>query len=213
MSEHKVAIFDFDGTLANSVDLIVDLYNEHAGKYDYETITADEFPQLRRMGYRQAMNHKGIKLRKVPRMVMHIGKEMRTRMTEVEPYDGVQQVLKKLKKDGYMVGILTSNQASLVQDFLHTHTFPKLDFIVSERAVFGKDKALSRIMKRYDLSNDQIVYIGDEPRDVVACNKANIQIVGVTWGLGGKEGYELNKPDVVVSDMKDLKPAIDKLSK
>ena len=111
-----------------------------------------------------------------------------------------------------MVGVLTSNQAALVQDFLSLHKFPKLDFIVSERAVFGKDKALSRIMKRYELTNTQIVYVGDEPRDIVACKKVSIPVIGVTWGLGGKEGYETNQPDTIVSAMKDLKPAIDKLS-
>ncbi len=212
MREQKVAIFDFDGTLADSVELIVGLYNDNADKYGYEPISPKEFPQLRRMGYRRVMEHKGIKWRKVPRMVMHISKEMRARMTEVKPYDGVQNVVLALQADGYMIGVLTSNQASLVQDFLRLHEFPVFDFIVSERAVFGKDRVLSRIMKRYGLDTSQVVYIGDEPRDVVACRKANIPIVGVTWGLGGKEGFEARDPDILVSTMKKLKPAIDKLS-
>lgn len=211
MSEQKVAIFDFDGTLANSVDLIVELYNNNASKYGYEPISPKEFPDLRRMGYRQAMEHKGIKWRKLPRMVMHLGKEMRTRMTEVKPYNGVQDVLKDLQKHDYMIGILTSNHASLVQDFLREHNFPPLDFIVSERAVFGKDKALSKIMKRYALIPDQIVYIGDEPRDVVACRKAQIAVVGVTWGLGGKEGFESAPPDKLVTTMPELYEAVTEL--
>ena len=42
--------------------------------------------------------------------------------------------------------------------------------------------------------NNQVLYIGDEPRDVHASNKAGVQVIGVSWGLAGEEGLgSMNK--------------------
>ena len=214
MSEKASAtiIFDFDGTIADTFDLIYRLYNDHADDYGYEKLSENELPEIRRLGYKKAMKKKGIRYSMVPRMVFTIGKKMRQHMGEVKPHKGMVDVLKQLQAQGFALGILTSNQANLVKDFLDTHKFPKFDFIMSEKTLFGKDKALKRIIKRNGLSLDQVLYIGDEPRDVTASHKAGVQVVGVTWGLGGPEGFEETVPDVIVDSPKELLRAIQKLA-
>ena len=212
MSVPKTIIFDFDGTLANSVELIFSLYNEHADEYGYLPATWEEVPALRRMGYKKAMRTKKIKVRKLPKMFLQIGREMRGRMDEVQPYEGIVQVLKTLRKEGHSIGVLTSNQTPLVKDFFMRHKFPPFDFIVSEKTLFGKDKALKRIMKRHQLEPSDVLYVGDEPRDVTASHKAGIKIVGVSWGLPGKEGFEMAHPDKLVHTRPGLTKAISQLS-
>lgn len=208
MESKKTVIFDFDGTLANSVELLFNLFNEHAEEFGYDKATWDEISALRRMSYKNAMKHKGVKVRHLPRMIITIGREMRQRMDEVSPYDGIVEVLENLQKDGYSIGVLTSNQAALVKDFFDAHNFPSFNFIVSEKTLFGKDKAIKRVLKRYELDQSEVVYVGDEPRDVAASHKAGIRIVGVTWGVGGPEGFEKQPPDVQVSKTSKLEKAI-----
>ena len=205
-------IFDFDGTLANSVDLMVSLYNEHADEFGYERVKKSEFPELRRLGYRKAMKKKKLKLRVVAKMVPILSKEMRSRIDEVDPYEGIVDALYALREAGHPIGVLTSNQAPLVKDFFKQHDFPPFDFVVSEKTLFGKDKALRRIIKRYQLDVDDVIYVGDEPRDVAASHKASVQVIGVSWGLAGKEGFAKNVPDVIVSTNDELLTAIDELS-
>ncbi len=213
MSGQATVIFDFDGTLANSVGLMMRLYNEHAVEFGYIPVELHEFPALRRMSYRQALKKKGIKYRMLPKMIKLLGGEMRKHMTEVQPYDGIIAMLEKLKVEGFSIGVLTSNQAPLVKDFFAIHKFPDFDFVVSEKTLFGKDKALKKIIDRYSLRNNQVLYVGDEPRDVKASHKAGVQVIGVTWGLGGPEGFEKQKPDVLVSTTEELLSTILKLSK
>jgi phosphoglycolate phosphatase len=209
MAKNKpIIIFDFDGTLANSVGLMIDLYNEHAVEFNYQPVALSEFPTLRRMGYRKALKSKGIKYRVLPKMAKIIASQMHGRMNEVKPYDGIIRTLEELMSEGYSIGVLTSNQASLVKDFLKVHKFPEFDFVVSEKTIFGKDKALKRIIHRYDLSREQIVYVGDEPRDVQASLKAGVSVVAVTWGLGGKEGFDSVTPTAIVNSPKELKETI-----
>lgn len=212
MSGRATVIFDFDGTLANSVDLMFDLYNSHSEEYGYLPISKDEFPELRRMGYAKAMRQKKIKARKLPKIIMVLSREMHQHMNKVYPYDGIVEVLRKLQELGFSIGVLTSNQATLVNEFFVNHNFPEFDFVVSEKTIFGKDKALKRIIKRFGLQKDQIVYVGDEPRDVTASRKAGIQVIGVTWGLAGVEGFEKIIPNHLVHSPKELLKTIRNLA-
>jgi HAD superfamily hydrolase (TIGR01549 family) len=204
MAGNATVIFDFDGTLANSVDLMFRLYNDHALQFGYLPMAREEFPALRRMGYSKAMRMKKVKVRMLPKIILTLGKEMRASMDEVKPYDGIVKTLHSLQNHGFSIGILTSNQAGLVDEFLKAHKFPEFDFVVSEKTLFGKDKALKRIFKRFGLDRDQVVYVGDEPRDIVASRKARIRSIAVTWGLGGHEAFEKTKPDILVSTPDEL---------
>ena len=204
MGRVTTVIFDFDGTLANSVDLIFDLYNSHADEFGYLPVKRAEFSSLRRMGYTKAMRLKKIKARKIPKIAMVLSKEMQRKMDVVQPYEGIVEVLEKLQMQGYSIGVLTSNQASLVQEFFKKHNFPEFDFVVSEKTIFGKNKALKKIFKSYSLKKDEVIYVGDEPRDVVASHKAGVKVIGVLWGLGGSEGFETNSPDFTASVPADI---------
>jgi HAD superfamily hydrolase (TIGR01509 family) len=208
MNGQKTVIFDFDGTLANSVDLIFNLYNEHATEFGYDPVTWDEIPSLRRMSYAKAMKTKKVKARRLPKILLTLSKEMHSRMDDVMPYKGVVDVLHQLQKQGYSIGVLTSNQAPLVNTFFKKHGFPSFDFVVSEKTIFGKDKALRRIIKRFGLDADQIIYVGDEPRDVTASRKAGVRVIGVSWGIAGLEGFEKVAPDTLVHTPAELLSAI-----
>jgi phosphoglycolate phosphatase len=212
MSGRATVIFDFDGTLANSVDLMFSLYNEHVDEFGYLPVTREEFPALRRMSYGNAMRAKNIKVRRLPKILMTLSKEMHSRMDDVSPYLGIVEVLHELQKLGFSIGVLTSNQASLVNDFFKKHNFPEFDFVVSEKTIFGKDKALKKIIKRFGLDVNQVLYVGDEPRDVTASHKAGIQVVGVSWGLAGTEGFEKVAPDTLVHTPRELLNTIKKLT-
>lgn len=212
MSTRATVIFDFDGTLANSVDLMFSLYNEHVAEFGYYPIKREEFPALRRMSYAKAMRTKNIKARRLPKIIMTLSKEMHSRMDDVYPYEGIVDVLHELQKLGFSIGVLTSNQASLVNEFFKKHGFPHFDFVVSEKTIFGKDKALKRIIRRFGLEVDQILYVGDEPRDVAASHKAGVRAIGVSWGLAGAEGLEKAKPDILVNNSHELLQSIKKLA-
>lgn len=125
-------------------------------------------------------------------------------MDEVEPFAGIVDVLRELQKKGFSIGVLTSNQAVVANEFFEAHDFPKFDFVVSEKTLFGKDRALRRIIKRFGLEKNQVLYVGDEPRDVSASRKAGVQVLGVTWGLAGVEGFAQKMPDKLVNSPKDL---------
>jgi phosphoglycolate phosphatase len=205
---NKICVFDFDGTLANSIALGLEVYNDLTGKFRSDPITIEEFPLLRKYTYAAAMKTKHIRLSIMPALIYQMRKNMKDRMDEVKPYEGIVDVLKELKNSGYALAILTSNASDIVEQFLERNAFPPFEFVWAEKNIFGKDKAMRHIMKRKGIAKEDMVYVGDEPRDVVACKKVGIRVVGVSWGLGGREGFHSAPPDELVDTPKELLKAL-----
>jgi len=212
-SSRLTVIFDFDGTLANTLDLVARIYNENAHNYGALPIDMKDLPEYRKLGYKKAMKKAKIKWTILPRLVLFISREMKKHMDEVEPYAGIVDVLRVIQKQGVSIGVLTSNDGALVHEYLEKNNFPAFDFIVSEKTMFGKEKALKRIMKRHGLERNRVLYVGDEPRDITACRKADIKVIGVTWGAGGREGLQAVPPDWLVDTPQELKQTIIKATK
>ena len=166
MYKRFTVIFDFDGTLADTLELMLRLYNESTEEFGTLPVDINEVDELRALGYKGAMKQKKIRLTRLPKIVVHIIREMKQHMHEVSPHEGIIPMLQDLQNRGISIGVLTSNNAALVQDFFDTNGFPEFDFVVSEKTLFGKEKALRRIMKRHRLKKERVVYVGDEPRAV-----------------------------------------------
>ena len=58
---------------------------------------------------------------------------------------------------------------------------------------------------------DDVVYIGDEERDIAACKKCKISIIAVTWGFDSKELLEKNNPHYLADTPKELLEIITRL--
>ncbi len=207
----KTVIFDFDGTLADSIDLMFRLYNAHSKQFGYLKIKRSEFSALRKMGYRKAMKNKKVKFYRVPQIIHTLSEEMRQHIDEVNPFEGIIKDLAKLKAEGFKIGVLTSNNQDIVEKYLKHHKFPEFEFVRSEMAIFGKDKALKHILKDYNLNKSDVVYVGDETRDVDASNKAGIKVIAVSWGLMGREGLENSTPDMIIDKTSELVGAVNTL--
>lgn len=204
MGSQFTVIFDFDGTLADSLELMLRLYNESADDFGTLPVSMSEVDELRELGYKKAMKAKKIRLTMLPKLAIHIIKDMKLHMDEVSPHEGIIPMLRQLREMGVSIGVLTSNNAALVVDFFDKNGFPEFDFVVSEKTLFGKEKALKRIMKRHKLKKERVIYVGDEPRDVYSSQKAGVKVFGVTWGLAGRIGLEKNPPDRIADTAEEL---------
>jgi len=67
----------------------------------------------------------------------------------------------------------------------------------------GKSKFLKKI--KYQHAGQQLVMVGDEPRDVIAAKKAEVMSVALEGGLSGNSGLVKSRPDFIARDCKELK--------
>lgn len=198
-------VFDFDGTLADSRYAIVDLYNQLAAKHGFKPMLAEDIEQLRKVSIRERCKLLGVPMYRVPSLALELTAKYRTMIDSVEPYEGMIPVLQALQKRGVRVGIISSNSQQNIERFLvRTQADSLVRAIYSSSNLFGKDKVISRYLKTFGLSPDQVLYVGDEHRDVVACKKTRLRMLAVLWGADSLELLSKAGPDFIAQRPEDI---------
>lgn len=190
-------IFDFDGTIANSLPLAVDIINKWgiADELDLE--------KARKDGIKKTLTELDLSKVKLAYYLAKARKIMSQRINEIQIFDGMSDVIDQLSKK-HRLGILTSNSSENVESFLKNNDLQKFNFIYAEYDLFGKSNKLRKIIKEQSLSIDETVYVGDETRDIEAAKDAGIRSIAVTWGYETKEVIEKADPDIVISKPSEL---------
>lgn len=194
----KLLIFDFDGTVADTFQNGIEILNELAAEFGYRPLIGKDVEAARDMTTRQVMRYLGISTARLPRMSLKGVKMLHSRMHKIHPIQGIPQLLHQLKDKGVLMGILTSNSEENVHAFLHRHHLEFFSFIRSSSRLFGKAREMKTILRHHNLRPEDVVFIGDETRDVEAAHRARIPIIVVSWGYNSKKALEAQKPQAVI---------------
>ncbi|HSX39536.1 MAG TPA: HAD-IA family hydrolase [Candidatus Saccharimonadales bacterium] len=200
----KTIIFDFDGTLADTRQIVQDIFNQLAPKYGFKLITDAEIENLRDHSAREFFKSLRVNPFKIPSLIKTAKAGMAEKIKYAKAFDGIAEMLCELKNLQFTLGVLTSNSVENVQTFLDNNKLTQLDFIDSENDLFGKDKALNALIKKFNLVKSEVIYVGDETRDIDACKKAGVKIIAVTWGFNSEKALNQLKPDFLINNPAEL---------
>ena len=193
---YRTLVFDFDGTIADTLGETRRILNQIGPDYGIRHIEEHELERLRHMSLKQLVDHLEIPKRKLPALLSLGTGLMRGNITRLKLIDGMPEVLLELRKHVQRFGVLTSNATANVDLFLRTHGLrEQFDFISSTSKLTGKSKHLKAIRKTFSVSPEEMLYIGDELRDVKASQKAGVPIAAVTWGFNSRQSLAAAKPD------------------
>jgi phosphoglycolate phosphatase len=193
---YKTLVFDFDGTIADTLGETRLIFNRLAPDYGIRQVAEHELEQLRHLSLKALLDHLGIPKRRVPALISRGTLMMRGNITQLRLIDGMPEVLVELRRHVSRFGILTSNASENVDLFLRNHGLrEQFDFISSTSKLTGKAKHLRAIRKTFSLEPEELLYIGDELRDVKASQKAGIPIAAVTWGFNSRQSLAASKPN------------------
>ena len=201
----KVIVFDFDGTLADTFNAIVRIANRLADDFGYKPLMPSDIEQIRNLSTRQIIQQAGLPLFKIPFLLKRIKSELHKDIESLKPVYGIPELLKELKNQGKIIGILTSNTEKNVKTFLKIHALESFfSFIDSEATIFGKSSALKKLINDNHFQPNFLVYIGDETRDIAASKKINIKVVAVTWGFNSSDALIKYNPDFLVNHPREV---------
>lgn len=199
----KTIIFDFDGTIANTLEATVEVYNKLASRFRCKPINSNDLERLRNGRPKELMAEFGVTVWKLPFLIFAVRKGLGDH--KILPQDGMIDVVRTLKNQGILLGILTSNSKQNVERFLKEHDLQNhFAFIASYHRIFGKHKALIKIVKSRGLNPSEVAYVGDEVRDVESAKRARVKSVGVTWGFQTQSAIENTEPDVIATIPSEL---------
>ncbi len=202
----KYIVFDFDGTIADTFDIIKALvikeYGEYAVNFDFESIKNEDTKGL--------LRKLNIPLWKLPQMALNVTSKLEDNK-DVKLFPEIIDLLNSLKKN-YKLGILSSNSRENIIDTLIKHNIDNLfEFVYSGSSIFGKHLVLKKMCSKYKIDPREVIYVGDEDRDIVATKKAKIKNIAVTWGFNSKEKLSREKPDYIVDSRMQILEVVEDL--
>jgi len=202
---HKpVVIFDFDGTIANTLDSIIDIMNNLSDEFGFRKIHDEDVEYLRGKRPREILKHLGISLFKLPFVIRKTRQEINSHIALLSPSIDLLPTLKLLKENGCQVGIVTTNIEENVKKFLHANNLDLFDFFYTAKKVFGKDRTISKIIKDMKLEKSKVYFVGDEVRDIEAGKKVGIKTIAVSWGYNTKDALDKEHPDHLIDSPLEL---------
>jgi len=197
----KYVVFDFDGTLADSLPLVINIAEEVLGV----KITDKEIEHYRNLTARQVLKIAKIPLWRVPSLLVKGRPIMSKRLHEVKIFEGLADVIKDLNANGHSLYVVSSNSAGIINGFLAQQGIKQyFTSIYGNVGLFSKAQAIKKVMKREGFTLKNAIYIGDEVRDIEAATKINMPIISVTWGYNGEKILASYKPTYLVRKPKEI---------
>jgi phosphoglycolate phosphatase len=209
----NIIIFDFDGTIADTLDAVVSIANRFALEFGYIPITPSELLKLKNLTAREILKYSGFPLFKAPFLIKKVKAELKNKISELQPIAGIKLALEQLNNQGYHLGIITSNSHENVSLFLNNHDLDYLfDFVYTGVTIFGKTTIINNVLRQKQIQPQMVVYVGDETRDIEASKKANIKVIAVSWGFNSQEALARCNPDILIQHPSELVDAVNSLS-
>lgn len=200
----KEIIFDLDGTLVDSLETFIKLGNEMAEKYGYKPVTEEKIRELLKMPMKKRLKELNIPIIKLPKMAVELLNNYHTYAEEVDLIEGAKELLQKLHSAGYGLSIVSSNSVHNIKSILEVNNINVFDNIQSSKGLFAKHITIGKLISKLGVKKSEVVYVGDEQRDVEACKKIGIKVISVVWGFDSLELLEKVEPDFIALKPDDI---------
>ena len=206
-----LAIFDFDGTLADSATWVRSVINHVALRYGFRQVTDEELEELRGQPSAAIIRYLGVPAWKLPLIARHMRQLIARDAHQIKLFDGIDALLSSLVECGVTIAIVTSNSEANVRHILGDRNAKRIDHYACGASLFGKAAKFRSVLKLTRASPDRTIAIGDEVRDLEAARKAGLTVGAVGWGYATVDLLRAQQPDYLFLSMDDIRQAVTRL--
>jgi phosphoglycolate phosphatase len=184
---YRLAIFDFDGTLADSFPFFLSVFNTIADRHAFRRIDVDRAGELRHYSVRQMMDHVGMPAWKLPLASKTFMDMMKDSAHAISLFDGIADALRHLHGHGVLLTVVSSNAEHNVRTVLGPELAGLMSRFDCGMSVFGKAGRIRAVLKACGVAPADALYIGDQATDAEAARKAGVAFGAVHWGYAAIE--------------------------
>jgi phosphoglycolate phosphatase len=204
----KLVIFDFDGTLADTLGALMRISNRLAPEFGYLQIGDEQLANLKYLSSWEIIKLSKVALWKLPFLIRRVKEEFPKEVRNVKLFPGVIELLNTLKLQGYRLGIVSSNAEENIRSLLKQNQIEQLFDFVTTASTFGKGRAIAKAIEQHNCAKSDAIYIGDEIRDIQAARSISIRIVAVGWGFNAPIALINKHPDLLITKPQALLNAL-----
>ncbi|WP_339032625.1 HAD family hydrolase [Bradyrhizobium symbiodeficiens] len=204
---YSLAIFDLDGTLADSFPWFLRTINEIADRFRFRRVADEHIEGLRHASTREILSRLEVPLWKLPAIARHARRLKAEAASEISLFAGVETMLRTLADNGVQLALVTSDSEANAREKLGPSAalFSHFDCAAS---VFGKPAKFRQVMRRAGVELGQVIAIGDEVRDIEAARAVGIACGAVCWGYAAPAALRALGPNHVFERMDEIVGAV-----
>lgn len=208
---YKHIAFDFDGTLADSFYLAREYFDMAAKDSGINGLTRDQIDRMREKKLSiglawKILKDKQIEVFNIPRLIKNLAEELLYNKERLKLFKGIPEFLKELKDEGAKLYIISYNQQMVVENTLKKYDCLSLFESINALDLFhNKEVKMKELMERLKIKKREIIYIGDEVRDIDFAHKVDIAAIAVFWGFNTKRALRKHKPEYEAHNISELK--------
>jgi phosphoglycolate phosphatase len=206
---YRLAVFDFDGTLADSFPWFLGAVNQAAERYRFRRIEDGDVQMLRGLSARSIIAHLRVPAWKLPLVARYMRRLAAAEIGRITPFHGVLPLLHTLADRGVALAVVTSNSRENVARVLGPEIAARVAFWECGASVFGKARLFRRVMARAGVDPALALCIGDEVRDAEAARAAGVAFGAVTWGYTSADPLRAQNPAHLFHSVSDIAAAFE----
>ena len=208
----KLAIFDFDGTLFDSVDDVVKSFNEALTVYGFPTVTREEYigslcgniDEIVSLVLKDNATPENLESFKNAYLKIYYGSKKENSI----PFPGVYEILKELESRDVILTI-NSNRFTDSIEFFVEKFFGDIDFLSIEGHDFNiptkpSPAGVNRIIEKAGVSVEDAIFIGDSSTDIETAKNAGVDCLIVSWGYGNEKDFENDYVLEAIDDVSEI---------
>lgn len=193
--KYRLAIFDFDGTLADSFPFFLRVFNQLARQHGFKGIDPELAPTFRHYTPRQMMELVGMPAWKLPLVARSFISLMKQNATSISLFEQVDKTLLQLVNHGMVLAIVSSNSYDNISQILGPANTKLIRHFECGMSIFGKPTRIQKVLKKTGIPSHEVIYIGDQVTDLEAARKVSIAFGAVSWGYGTIESLREHSPE------------------
>lgn len=198
----RVIIFDFDGTLVDSLPAVIKVFEELIGKRKHFTPT--EIEKLRHLTLAQLAYELKIPRWKAPILLFRGRLMLRRHLRSIHLHENMAAIVRCLHAQNRLY-IVSSNSRQNIMKYLQWHELDKYFIeVYGGASILGKAPKLNKLVRQEHLNPAETWYIGDEVRDVAAAKEVGVHAAAVTWGYNSQDALKSTSPEEVFTTTKQL---------
>ena len=209
----KLAIFDLDGTLLNTIEDLGNAANYALSQNGYPTHSLASYPFFVGNGVRNLIRKALPDDMRTDSIIESLLKDFKEYYNEhntdcTKPYDGIEELLRNLQDNGVKIAV-ASNKYQQATEKIIAHYFGDIDFV----AVYGQREGVNvkpdpsvvfSILSDAKVPKSEVLYVGDSGVDMETARRACVDSVGVTWGFRSEKELNEYHADMIVNKASDI---------
>ncbi len=191
---YKLAVFDMDGTILDTLEDLKDSTNFALEKCGYPTRSYDEVRRFVGNGIRKLIERavpEGLTVEQIDRVHEVFTEHYKVHCADkTKAYDGIKPLLEKLRASGVKTAVVSNKADYGVQELCKEYFDGLFDYAVGEREGIRRKPApdaVNEALRVLGIDKSEAVYIGDSDVDFETAKNAELPCISVLWGFRDEE--------------------------